>query len=62
MTQDSPNTPQKPDRMQLLARGILTGGSVGVLLSLTGLVGMRRALLMGALCGILAVYTRWRRG
>ena len=59
---EDPGTPRKkPDRMELLARGILIGGSVGVLASLAGVMDMQRAAVLGALCGVLAVLTRKAR-
>jgi hypothetical protein len=41
-----------------IARGILIGGSIGLLLGLTGIVSPGRALGLGLIAGFLAAITR----
>lgn len=46
------------DRMEAMARGILIGSGMGGLASLLGLMELKRAVLLGMLCGVLAVVSR----
>lgn len=43
--------------MNIIVRGILIGGSLGVFAGLLGVTSMSRGLLLGGLVGILAVLT-----
>ena len=45
------------NRLEAMARGILTGGAIGAIASLLGFMDMHRALMLGMVCGILGALT-----
>lgn len=54
-------TPEENPVLAALAKGILVGGSVGVLLSFLFSMELERSLALGLVCGFLAAFTRIRK-